>query len=93
MHSDQLPFNQMAAVWGWQSCAQHSPEPPGALPGGGVDVFPVQTVVTVGPALLALGLGVSFVFLPNRDRCSLIRVLITVDQLDRKLVVFSNSEL
>lgn len=60
---------------------------------GGVDVFPVQTVVTVGPALLALGLGVSFVFLPNRDRCSLIRVLITVDQLDRKLVVFSNSEL
>ena len=78
---------------GWQLRGQQNPEPPGALPGRVLDFFPVRTVVTVWPALLALGLRVSFVFLPNRSRCGLVQVPITADQLDRKLVLFSNSEL
>jgi hypothetical protein len=57
------------------------------------DVFLVRAVFTLGRALPALGLGVSVILIPNRYRCGLVRLLITVDQLDRKLVVFSNSEL
>ena len=57
------------------------------------DVFLVRAVFTLGRALPALGLGVSVILIPNRYRCGLVRLLIMVDQLDRKLVVFSNSEL